>query len=687
MSLPSHPFEFASLTACLPRWKEAQADHQVMQWLSDGYALQFSQSPQPCDIPNRTMAPPDLLFLQQQVKEYLLRDAIEPILPSQAFCVCPIFVVQGKKPRMIHDLRHLNQYLNAPRVKLESINQLAPLLRSGDWMVKTDVKSGYHHIWIREQDRRFLAFRLLGQLYRWKVLPFGLATAPFVFVKTIKVTLRVLRSLGLRCNLYMDDWLLVSQSQQELLQQQQLLWRVCHEMGWALSPDKSVTIPSQRLEYLGFILDTTEKPVLRIPPAKRQSLCHSIARLIFRPQQPTTKRTLSQVLGSCVHMTRAWLPSKLLLHEAYRLLNTAPYWESKIFLTTRVLQDLRWWFDSLHHFDGGQLLEPSPPDLTIDTDASPTGWGAVLYLKSGQQVQAAGHWTKTLSGCSNNVRELTAVHKALQSFVKLLPSNSSLRINSDNTTTVAYLNKFGGRFANLDNEARILFALAARHNWTLSAHHVPGILNVIPDQLSRRLDRSDWKLHPTLFQLAEHLWGHHTIDRFATAVNKQTRRFNSAMLQPGSEAVDALTQSWAHDNNWINPPWRLIPQVLSKLRRDRAVATLVVPVWPSQSWWPTLLQLVDLSAPPPIALPRVQGVFIPSLPTVDLLPEPWKCPNWRVALIRVSGRRPANSPATISSLQSWLDTPMLGLTALTVLPSSSSSWNETLARCRRLLSC
>ena len=133
---------------------------------------------------------------------------------------------------------------------------LAQTLQPHDWMVKTDVKSGYHHIVIRPQDRRFLAFRFRNQLYRWKVLPFGLSTAPWVFVKTIKVTLKVLREAGLRCKLYMDDPLLAAQSAEQLQRDQLTLWTICHEMGWALSPDKSVTVPTHNLEYLGFLVDT-----------------------------------------------------------------------------------------------------------------------------------------------------------------------------------------------------------------------------------------------------------------------------------------------------------------------------------------------------------------------------------------------------------------------------------------------
>ncbi|OGV83716.1 MAG: hypothetical protein A2340_12880 [Lentisphaerae bacterium RIFOXYB12_FULL_60_10] len=668
--LPYHQFEFASLQRCLPRWRAANADAQVLQWLEDGYMLPFNSPPHACELTNRPMSAPDHQFLQQQINEYLGLGVIEPV--TQATCICRIFVVQGKKPRMIHDLRPVNQHIQAPKVKLEGTNTLALMLQPKDYMVKSDVKSGYHHILIHPDHRRFLAFRFGAQLYQWKVLPFGLSTAPFVFVKTMRVTLRLIREAGIRCNLYMDDWLLAAQSKEQLLQDQHKMWSICHELGWALSPAKSVTLPTQHLEYLGFLVDTTGAPALRIPASKRQSLRHSLAQILKK--QGTTKRHLAQVLGSCVAMTRAWMPAKLLLNPAFRLLKSAQAWGEWIQLTQQVSDDLLWFFRNFKTWDGGQLLAPDPPKVVIETDASPTGWGAVLKQPGLPPIQAAGHWTHELSQSSNNLRELTAVRHALLSFHRHLQPHSSVRILSDNTTTVAYINKFGGRFATLDEEARIILQLASTRSWTLSAKHIPGLQNVIPDQLSRRLDRADWKLNSTLFQLAENLWGPHTIDRFATAINRQTPRFNSAMPQPGSEAIDALTQDWSNENNWINPPWRLIPQVLNKLHRERAQATVILPWWPAQSWWPHMLRLLQDQ---PVLLPHTQGTFLPCLPTCPT-PEPSRLPNWRAIMVRLSGNRSSRI----------LTSPLGAVRSSSPCQTPSSPWGfESANSCSILLTC
>ena len=53
-----------------------------------------------------------------------------------------------------------------------------------------DVCSGYWHIQLREQDRKFTAFTADGSLWQWTRLPFGLATSGSQFVRSIEAVLK-----------------------------------------------------------------------------------------------------------------------------------------------------------------------------------------------------------------------------------------------------------------------------------------------------------------------------------------------------------------------------------------------------------------------------------------------------------------------------------------------------------------
>ena len=43
---------------------------------------------------------------------------------------------------------------------------------------------------------------------------------------------------------------------------------------------------------------------------------------------------------------------------------------------------------------------------------------------------------------------------------------------------------------------------------------------------------------------------------------------------------------------YTNPPWCLILSVLAKSHRDKTKVILVAPVWPTQPWYPLILQLL-----------------------------------------------------------------------------------------------
>ena len=62
-------------------------------------------------------------------------------------------------------------------------------------MVGVDLKSGYHCIGIREEDRKYFGCELDGVFYEWTALPFGLSSAPFVFTKAMRQLSRYFREV------------------------------------------------------------------------------------------------------------------------------------------------------------------------------------------------------------------------------------------------------------------------------------------------------------------------------------------------------------------------------------------------------------------------------------------------------------------------------------------------------------
>ena len=71
------------------------------------------------------------------------------------------------------------------------------------WFSTLDLRSGYHNISIREQDRDKTAFITRRGCFRYKVLPFGCTTAPSVFQRLMDMVLCGLTYTT--CLVYLDD--------------------------------------------------------------------------------------------------------------------------------------------------------------------------------------------------------------------------------------------------------------------------------------------------------------------------------------------------------------------------------------------------------------------------------------------------------------------------------------------------
>ena len=114
----------------------------------------------------------------------------------------------SQKPRLILDLRYVNKHLRSCKFQYEDIRTAANLFKHGDWFIKFDYVSGYHHVEIFPEHTNFLGCSWIvnGTLkfFKFIVLPFGLSTGPYVFSK-IQALVKHWRGKGLRIFTFLDD--------------------------------------------------------------------------------------------------------------------------------------------------------------------------------------------------------------------------------------------------------------------------------------------------------------------------------------------------------------------------------------------------------------------------------------------------------------------------------------------------
>ena len=433
-----------------------------------------------------------------------------------------------------------------------------------------------------------------------------------------------LRARGIRVIVYVDDFIVLG-AKIEISSHTELLLSTLAELGWTVNFEKSLLEPSQVKPFIGYIIDNTgEQTVIKIEKDRIRKLKKDISRALR--YKVCTARALARIAGQCISMCKCVFPAKLLLRNLYRQLASKESWNQKLTLDPFTCNDLECFFNSVSQWNALHVVSKHI-DVQLVTDASHYAWGAWIPGK-----EAQGYWNTRLSMKSSNYRELFAVLMGILSFKEHL-KGQQVQVLSDNVTTVAMINGMGGSSVQLDMVARSIHIEAMEANITLSAKYLAGTLNWRADYLSRVRSTYEWRLHPNLFRLIDRIWGPHHIDRFASITSTQIPMYNSLYWDPQTSGVDALSQTnWGTMNNFVNPPFALIPRILNIIREQKAVATLIAPKWVGQPWYQ---QLTGMLIDQPIRLPISHRTIIALGPRK----EPFKNSRWNIYAWRISGQQ------------------------------------------------
>ncbi|KAA6382937.1 MAG: hypothetical protein EZS28_021536 [Streblomastix strix] len=86
------------------------------------------------------------------------------------------------------------------------------------------------------------------------------------------------------------------------------------------------------------------------------------------------------------------------------------------------IPDINWWIVKLRANIPAQLVW-IPPQLTMTTDAAPSGWGSTLKME--QEMIAIAHGTKNkrYAKLTSSNKEIKAITQGLRSFAKILKNS------------------------------------------------------------------------------------------------------------------------------------------------------------------------------------------------------------------------------------------------------------------------
>ena len=155
------------------------ANRWTRKVVKDGYRWQFKDGPPEGrgSRPRKEVSPE----VDELLVEYKALGAIERSEEVRWLSTLRAIPKSSGGHRLIMNLRPLNVHIRKVSYKLPSTRDLRVAISKGAWLIKVDIENAYFHVAIHTSLRDYLGFWWRKELWRFRVLPFGLTTAPAVF--------------------------------------------------------------------------------------------------------------------------------------------------------------------------------------------------------------------------------------------------------------------------------------------------------------------------------------------------------------------------------------------------------------------------------------------------------------------------------------------------------------------------
>ncbi|KII67125.1 Transposon Tf2-9 polyprotein [Thelohanellus kitauei] len=360
----------------------------------------------------------------------------------------------------------LNKSIEVDVYPLPRPEELFSRLTGGQLFSVLDVSSAYLQLPVSEESARLLTINTHKGLYRFKRMPFGLASAPAIWQRVIEEILGDIPMVSV----YIDDIIVTGKNRDDHIKSLRLVFDRLLKHGIKLKPEKCKLF-SESVEYCGLVVS---KDGLSISKSK-------VKALVEMPH-PSSLADIRCFCG-LANYYRNYLPNlSETLSPLYELLKKesklvwGPVEESAFnHIKEQITNSL-----VLSHFDPGL-------EISLSTDASSHGLGAVLshILPDGSERPIA-FASRLLSKAERNYstieKEGLGIIWAIKKFLHYLEGRHFMLC----TDHMPLVSLFGGRKGvPLTASARIYRWAIFLSGFTFTVKHKKGIDNAPADAFSR----------------------------------------------------------------------------------------------------------------------------------------------------------------------------------------------------------
>lgn len=155
----------------------------------------------------------------------------------------------------------------------------------------------YYLIPVINDDRKYLRFEFVGQMFEFTCLPMGLCTALYVYTKLMKPVIYHLSEAGFVSVSYLDDFLLMGESKVHCQENVDRTLSCIAFLGFVINFRKSSLRPQKTQKYLSMLYDT-ERMIVAIPGDKTRTIKLLVSQ--FSNKQVCTIGDFSKLINTLV---------------------------------------------------------------------------------------------------------------------------------------------------------------------------------------------------------------------------------------------------------------------------------------------------------------------------------------------------------------------------------------------------
>ena len=581
------------LKTCVNYYQQTGANQFVLSVIRHEYTIPFSTEPTPVFLKNNKTARENPEFVRNTIDD-LLQAGVIAQRSQPAFVNNPLSVSsKNDKLRMVLDCRHINSFIDTPPVKLENHDTFIKTLMPGDWMISFDLKSGYHHVAMSQNQSEFLGFAYpdingVLRFFHFLSMPFGLAPATLVFTKLLRHFVERWRSQAISSTIFVDDGIANNASDKLLTRHADIIKNDLLSGGWVPHKTKCIWVPVRQMRWLGAGYDTIQN-LVTAPDDKVSHAVESIDHILHNDRVHV--KALARAVGRIVSIHMAFgdlVYAKT--KQSHMQISTCPTWDENITPSSNTRLELEFWKKFFYMANGQDIFTPAS---AIE----------VKFTPKRSTIQADISLPYTVPPLHRSIkRKLLPQHNLMTNeflfmidIINNLGSWAAHRIVQWKTVHTVIV--FIARKGSMDpKQADLVFRLLRALNInkiTISTVWMPQASDICSEMQKNIIDNDDWRVSSQYFKIIPQRTICPSIDRFADEYNSQVTRFNSRLHTPNCEAVYAFSQNWSSDINWAVPPIHLISRTLFTIAEQKAHTIFVVPVWKAHYFWPILMKFIE----------------------------------------------------------------------------------------------